>query len=132
LIDESDIVVIYNTKAGIEAACSGKTVVVCGEAWIRGKGIGIDITDKKSYINMLSGTTKIPLMTHNMQRRALRYAYYFFFQKMVDFRFINSVDRFTYEYSKFSLHDLMPGSDHCLDQICKGIIQGSEILNPMY
>ncbi len=44
LADASDAVIIYATKTGIELAARGIPVIVAGESWLRGKGIGLIAT----------------------------------------------------------------------------------------
>ena len=53
LIENSNLLLIYNTKTGIEAAAMGKKVVVAGEAWIRNKGFSWDAESKDDYLSIL-------------------------------------------------------------------------------
>ena len=53
LIEKSNLILIYSTKTGIEAASRGKKVVVAGEAWIRNKGFSYDATSKENYQKIL-------------------------------------------------------------------------------
>ena len=43
LLEESSAVIVYATKTAIEAACLGKPVLICGESFLRNKGIGLDL-----------------------------------------------------------------------------------------
>ena len=54
LADASDAVIIYATKTGIELAARGIPVIVAGESWLRGKGIGFDCDDAGAYERMLA------------------------------------------------------------------------------
>ncbi len=90
LIEKSRVVIVYNTKTGIEAAYRKKPVVIAGEAWIRGKGIGWDAKDSQDYIEILD------LFKHSLQmsplqlRRARQYAYHFFFRRMISIQLFSN------------------------------------------
>lgn len=81
IIEQSKSVIVYSTKTSIEAACLGKSVLVCGESFIRGKKIGIDLKDKKDLEKMFLKS----FYKHQVNiERSLSYAYYFFFDEMID------------------------------------------------
>ena len=81
LIEKSKSVIVYSTKTSIEAACLGKSVLVCGESFIRGKKIGIDLKHKRDLEKMFLKS----FYEHKVNKeRSLRYAYYFFFHEMID------------------------------------------------
>ncbi len=83
LIEKSRAVIVYNTKTGIESAYRNKPVIVAGESWIRGKGIGWDAINPESYLEILD-TFKHPIkMTPKQSKRAKQYAYHFFFRRMI-------------------------------------------------
>lgn len=115
---------IYNTKTGIELAARGIPVVVAGEAWIRGKGFSIDVVDKADYGRLLDAlpTERVPPAD---VERARKYAYHFFFRRMIDLPFIASPAKFEFEIDVKSLSDLGPGVHKGLDVVCDGIIKGT-------
>lgn len=79
----SNCTMIYGTKTGVELAARGVPVMVAGEAWIRNKGMTIDITSVEEYHQRLD---ELPLkgpMSPEMLELAQRYAYHFFFRRMV-------------------------------------------------
>ena len=115
---------IYNTKMGIELAARGIPVVVAGEAWIRGKGFSIDVIDKADYAHLLD-TLPTERMPRTSVERARKYAYHFFFRRMIDFPFISSHAKFEFEISVKSLSDLTSGVHKGLDVVCNGILKGS-------
>jgi hypothetical protein len=82
IIEKCDVVLIYNTKTGIEAACMGKPVLVAGEAWIKGKGFSIDVYSENEYLTELQRTVYDP--TDVNLDLALRYAFHFFFRRMIE------------------------------------------------
>ena len=103
LIDYCDAGIIYASKVGIEIAYSGKELIVCGEACIKCKGIGRDITDKdnlRSNIDsIIRGEKK---MNH---QRAIKYAYHIFFEEMIEWKRLNS--RAEYENDQIVLKKLL-------------------------
>lgn len=81
IIEQSKSLIVYSTKTSIEAACMGKSVLVCGESFIRGKKIGIDLQDKRNLEKMFLKS----FYKHKVNiERSLSYAYYFFFDEMID------------------------------------------------
>lgn len=115
---------IYNTKTGIELAARGIPVVVAGEAWIRGKGFSIDVVDKADYGRLLD-TLPTERMPPADVERARKYAYHFFFRRMIDLPFISSPAKFEFEIDVKSLSDLGPDVQKGLDVVCDGILKGT-------
>jgi hypothetical protein len=125
LIDASDAVLVYNTKTGIEIASRGIQVVVAGEAWIRGKGFSLDASSREEYLRILDALPAAGRLSPAARTRALKYAYHFFFRRMIPLSFVHSRGRFKFELSLTSVRDLLPGKDAGLDCICDGILQGT-------
>ena len=46
LIDYCDAGIIYASKVGVEIACSGKELIICGESCLRNKDIGREVKHK--------------------------------------------------------------------------------------
>lgn len=124
LAEKSRAALIYNTKTGIELAARGIPVVVAGEAWIRGKGFSIDVVDKADYGRLLD-TLPTERMRPADVEKARKYAYHFFFRRMIDFPFISSHAKFEFDIDVRSLSDLSPGAHKGLDVICDGILKGT-------
>jgi SAM-dependent methyltransferase len=94
LAKTADLVIVYGSKIAIELAAIGKNVIVCGEAWARGKGFTFDIESRSDY------ETKIRyLLAHDIQlddamlAKARSYAYWFFFQKMIPVEVVEPTGR---------------------------------------
>jgi capsule polysaccharide modification protein KpsS len=83
LIERARVVIIYNTKTGIEASCMGKPVITAGEAWIKGKGISYDAFSPREYVNYLNWFTNPRKLSRLQKNNAKKYAYYFFFKRMI-------------------------------------------------
>ena len=90
LTDHANAVAIYNTKTGVELAAQGRPVIVAGEAWIRGKGFSIDVSTPEHYFQVLDRLPFREGMSPAEIDRAIRYAYHFFFRRMIPLPFIAS------------------------------------------
>lgn len=124
LAEKCRAALIYNTKTGIELAARGIPVVVAGEAWIRGKGFSIDVVDKADYGRQLD-TLPTERMCRAEIEKARKYAYHFFFRRMIDLPFISSPERFKFDINVKSLSDLCSGVHSGLDVVCDGILKGT-------
>lgn len=125
LADGCDSVLIFSTKTGIELAALGTPVIVAGEAWIRGKGFSVDASSPDDYAKIL---TTLPLgrtMADGQRTLARRYAYHFFFRRMVPlpgFRSLNGWPPYRAEVQ--SLEELAEGADPNLDAVCRSLLRG--------
>ncbi len=105
-------------------------MIVCGEAWIRNKGLTADARSPEEYyeiLDRLPGKGRLPEETI---ARARRYAYHFFFRRMIPLASIAPTSglaarRVNYRIDVRDLDDLRPGRDAGLDVICDGILQQS-------
>lgn len=131
LCENSDSVVIYGTKTGVELTAMGIPVVVAGEAWIRNKGLTMDATSPESYFALLD---RLPLgkrLDEATVTRARKYAFHFFFRRFIPLSFMEPSDNpAPYHVAIAGLGDFMPGEDGGLDVVCNGILQGSEFIYP--
>jgi len=126
VVSLSDAVLIYGTKTGVELACKGMPVVVAGEAWIRNKGLTFDARNRKDYFNLLD---KLPFglkLSSETQDLAKKYAYHFFFRRMILVSSLKSVSGWPpFELGNIDLDELKTGTDKGLDVICSGITEGT-------
>lgn len=127
LMDLCSAVLIYGTKTGVELAPFGKPVVVAADAWIRGKGLTRDVSSREEYKAVLETLGDVEPLDEVTIARARRYAYYFFFRRMIP---ISSFEpgRDELELGIRSLVELLPGRDPGLDRVCRGILLGEEFL----
>ncbi len=130
-MERCNAVIIYGTKTGVELACLGQPVIVAGEAWVRNKGITLDAASPADYVQLLD---KLPLREASGDeriRRARRYAYHFFFRRMIPLEFMEPhAGDPPYRLSPVSLEALSPGRSPGLDVICDGILKGTEFVYP--
>jgi hypothetical protein len=115
--------IIYGTKMGVELTSIGLPVIVAGEAWIRNKGLTFDASAPADYFRLLD---RLPLATGLSEaevRRARRYAYHFFFNRMIPLPFIEPKAGYPiYTLKLERLQHLLPGESEGLDTICDGIL----------
>lgn len=123
---ECNSVLIFNTKTGIEISSLGVPVIVAGEAWIRNKGFSMDATSPDEYLQILDRLPLREKMDENTTLRARKYAYHFFFRRMIRLPFFKG----QLDVSIESLDELLPGRSKGLDVICDGILTGSPFIYP--
>jgi hypothetical protein len=124
-------VIIYGTKTGVELTSLGIPTIVAGEAWIRNKGITIDARTADDYRSILD-TLPVPARLTDAQReRALKYAYHFFFRRMIPLEMLEAAEGWPFfRLCIDRLDDLMPGTSPGLDLVCDGILRGTEFVFP--
>jgi hypothetical protein len=126
-----DAVIIFGTKTGVELTSLGIPVIVAGEAWIRNKGLTTDAASADDYFRILERLPFGARMPERAVRRARKYAYHFFFRRMIPIdqiaptggqpQFRLAIDR---------VDDLLPGRSPGLDVICDGILRGTPFVYP--
>jgi hypothetical protein len=128
---ECDSVIIYGTKTGVELSAVGLPVIVAGEAWIRGKGVSIDVSSVEEYHDVLGQLPLGKRLDEATTRRARQYAYHFFFRRMIPLEFMEPTGRDPVFVCK--LEDpaqLLPGRSLGLDVVLDGILHGSPFIYP--
>lgn len=128
-MERCNSVLIFNTKMGIELACLGIPIVVAGEAWIRGKGFSLDASSPEQYTAILD---RLPLqagMASEQVDLAKKYAFHFFFRRMLELPFIVSPKKYKFEVELDYLRELGPGNHSGLDVICDGILLGAAFVD---
>lgn len=124
LMKKCNAVIIYNTKTGIEIACMGIPVIVAGEAWIRGKGFSIDVNSPSEYFDVLDRLPFSNGLSSEQLLRARKYAYHFFFRRMIELPFIVPIRRHKIGLMLNRLTQLEQSVFPGLDTICLGILEG--------
>jgi hypothetical protein len=124
LMDLCRAVLIYGTKTGVELAPFGTPVVVCGEAWVRGKGFTHDIESREEYLRVLDRLGDLEPLDAAQTDLARRYAYHYFFRRMIPLSPISPEGGVPPGLVLETLEDLAPGRDRGLDTVCAGILEG--------
>jgi hypothetical protein len=122
LMDLCDAVLIYGTKTGVELTAVGIPVVVAGDAWIRGKGLSVDVESRAQYRSVLESLPSFERLSPKQLDRARRYAHHFFFRRMIPIGAFDPDGGWPPRLRIRSLRELEPGSDPGLDAICAGIL----------
>ncbi|MEQ1572673.1 MAG: capsule biosynthesis protein [Vicinamibacterales bacterium] len=118
--------IIYGTKMGVELTSVGLPVIVAGEAWIRNKGITHDASSPEEYFRILDRLPFTERLGAEKLARARRYAYHFFFNRMIPLPFVEPKAGYPlYRLKLDSLEQLLPGASQGLDTICDGILGGT-------
>lgn len=128
---QANAVLIFGTKTGVELTSLGIPVIVAGEAWIRNKGITMDPSSAADYFRMLDELPLANRLSDKTVDRARKYAYHFFFRRMIPVEFMEPAEGFPpYKIQISGPDDLLPGRDLGLDIICDGIMNGSDFIYP--
>jgi hypothetical protein len=115
--------IIYGTKMGVELTSVGLPVIVAGEAWIRNKGLTLDASTPDEYFRLLDKLPFAARLGPEQLARARRYAYHFFFNRMIPLPFIEPKAGYPiYRLRLEKLEELLPGRSAGLDTICDGIL----------
>jgi hypothetical protein len=126
-----DSVLLYGTKTGVELTSLGIPVVVAGEAWIRNKGLTMDASTPGEYFDHLRRLPHGQRMDDVQVKRARKYAYHFFFRRMIPLPFLEPREGWPpYRLSLRTMKDLLPGAHPGLDTVCEGILGESEFIYP--
>jgi hypothetical protein len=126
----ADCALIYGTKMGVELTAVGIPVIVAGEAWIRNKGVTWDATGREQYLELLGRLPVGRRLDPETVARARRYAYHFFFRRMIPVRsVVPSAGWPPFRVDPAQVR-LSPGEDPGLDVICDGILNGTPFIYP--
>lgn len=117
-----DSVIIYGTKTGVELTSVAIPVIVAGEAWIRNKGVTTDAISPESYRQILDALPMNRRLDEATVSRARKYAYHFFFRRMIQIEVFEKGPGWPPYRFMGSLNDIAPGKDAGLDCVCEGII----------
>jgi hypothetical protein len=129
-MSQCDSAIVYGTKMGVELTSLGIPVIVAGEAWIKNKGLTLDARSPEEYFALLD---RLPLgrrMDAAQLARARRYAYHFFFRRMIPLEQFEPEGASEPRLRIASLDELRPGASRGLDVICDGILEGREFIYP--
>jgi hypothetical protein len=108
---------------GVELSSVGIPVIVAGEAWVRNKGITCDASSREEYFSILDRLPFAEGLGPAQLARARRYAYHFFFNRMIPLPFIQPKAGYPiYSLKLEALQHLLPGESEGLDTICDGIL----------
>jgi hypothetical protein len=123
--------IIYGTKTGVELTSMGIPVIVAGEAWIKNKGLTTDPATAGEYFTTLDQLPFAGRLDEEARDRALKYAYHFFFRRMIPVKGIEVLDGWPpFRANIQSLKDLSASRNPGLETICNGILSGTPFIHP--
>jgi hypothetical protein len=126
-----DSVLIYGTKTGVELTAVGVPVVVAGEAWIKNKGLTLDAPTPEAYFRILDGLPLGRRLAPEVVEAAQKYAYHFFFRRMMPLPLLQKVSSNLFFTPKISsVDDLAEGRSPALDILCDAILEGRPFIYP--
>jgi hypothetical protein len=96
ILDKANLAIIFGTKTGLEVASMGIPLLIAGEAWSRGKGIGIEPSNKKEYYETLHDFRNNHMDLFRDKERALAVAYHYFFERLFPIDSIQPVNYYPY------------------------------------
>jgi hypothetical protein len=134
IIKKSQFCIIYASTIGIEIAAMGKAVITGGEAWIKNKNISFDPKTKKEYFEIIRKLIKDPAVAKDKKSNALKYAYYFFFKRMIPVNMINdgfnsqNLNNFNIKTDNMKKIFRGPIADLGIAKICDGILENKEFI----
>ncbi|SME98379.1 Capsule polysaccharide biosynthesis protein [Tistlia consotensis] len=131
LLELCDSALIYGTKMGVELTAMGIPTIVAGEAWIRNKGLTRDADSPAHYRELLESLPAGRRLDRETVARARRYAYHFFFRRMIPLPFMEPTGGWPpYRPELSGLAALRPGATPGLDTVCDGILEGRPFVFP--
>jgi hypothetical protein len=126
LLAITDLALCYTTTVGLEAAVRGVSVAVGGRTHYRGRGFTNDIAARGDLERILRDP---PTMSAEQVELARRYAFAFFFRRMIPFRHVRD-EKGQVAGIPVSADELRPGRDPYLDFVCERILEGGEFFLP--
>ena len=126
LLAITDLALCYTTTIGLEAAVRGVPVAVGGRTHYRGRGFTTDVATRADLERLVADP---PDMSPDQVELARRYAFAFFFRRMIPFRHVRN-DAGRLAGIPVSADELLPGQDPFLDFICERIVDGGEFFLP--
>jgi hypothetical protein len=130
IAEQSDLVIVYATKMAGELSALGKKVIVCGDAFAKGKGFTYDPDSDLNYRSLVKKLLdEGPELDEERKLKAMMYCYDFFFKRSVPIEFANqnkATNKVSIPYPgvdviRDNINDY-PG----LKTICDGIINGDD------
>jgi hypothetical protein len=126
LLAISDLALCYTTTVGLEAAVRGTSVGVAGSTHYRGRGFTFDIESESDLERLIA---EPPTMTPDQVELARRYAFAFFFRRMIPFQQVRNEGGEVVGIPA-DAEELLPGRDPYLDFICDQILLGGDFVLP--
>jgi hypothetical protein len=122
-------VTIFGT-VGVELTAMGKPVILAGQAHYGAKGFTHDAVTREHYLQLLAGASSLGPLDAHQTALARRYAYWYFVQRQIPIRAIDSSQGHWGDVDLSRLESLLPGHDPVLDAVCRNILGGEDFVLP--
>lgn len=113
---------------GAELPLLGKPVISGGEAHFTNKGFTIDAKSREEYFELLKNIPSIPKLSADVIETARKYAYSYFIQRQIPINVINRSEGHFGNIDPEKFKDLLPGNDPIIGAICRGILEGKDVI----
>lgn len=132
LCERAELVIAYNSTAGLEAAALGRPVLLCGRPHYRGRGATRDVASAAELKACIDAWARghTPAAPSEAAAMARRYCHLFFLRYHMPMGWTTSPFDPPYELTLRSLRELEPGRNPVLDVVCRGILEGHQPLLP--
>jgi hypothetical protein len=130
LMNSADVVLVYTSTIGLEAALCGVRTIVAGKTHYRGKGFTLDPDTREDFDAALVEAFTRPRMAGDEIERARRYAYLYFFAECIPFDLVHEEPRFYMTFNYLTNDELRSGQNAALDAICEALLSGNRLINP--
>jgi hypothetical protein len=129
LLDASDVVLVYTSTTGLEAAVRGKPVVVAGDTHYRARGFTHDL-ERADDLTRAMRKDGLSNLGAEQTELARRYAYAYFFRLMTPLP--DMMRQTSYSFAEIVGDEIsvQPGADPFLDLICDRILDGRPLSTP--
>jgi hypothetical protein len=117
---------------GLELSLLGKPVILAGAVHYGSKGFTYDCETKQKYFETLNRAKSIPKLSVRQVKMAKCYAYTFFIQKQIPFKWLTGgsyAENDELQLNISSVGELKEGNDNTLDMICDCILNGGDFLD---
>jgi hypothetical protein len=130
LAELSDFVMVYASTMGLETVLMNKPTTVAAQVHYRDKGFTCNVNSPEDLPMWVDRWTSGELLAPNLEL-ARRYAYLFYFRKMIPLDELLEETTFGQMRLKVSgPDDLLPGYNRVMDTLCNAILNGQSFLNP--
>lgn len=132
VIGVADLVLAYNSSVAIDAAAAGRRVVVAGAPHYRGRGFTEDVASRDDYRDLLRrwSAGEQQMVGPDQAAVARRYAHLFFLRYHVRMKWTTSPLEPPFHLLVRSLDELVPGVNPWVDEVCRSILEGRQVLLP--
>lgn len=127
LMREADVICVYSSTLGVEAALEGRLACVMGETHYRDKGFTKDIVRAQELWDFLDSGPAYPrTISEEEVELARRYAYLWRFRHPI---WMQCYDAATMEFHLDSWNQMAPGANRTIDRLCECLVSGEPLID---